>query len=93
MDRVPPRLPNTASRLIAMAVSLLGNTEAVRLEMGCTPEEFRAYGEAETEPPWHQVDRLVQLIVREQGKVIARNRKLTEEIRARLDRDKPPALR
>lgn len=90
MDRVPPRLPTTASRLIAMAASLLGDAEKVRSEVGCSPEEFRAYREAEREPPWHQVDRLVLLILREQAKAIARNRELTGKIRDRLDRYKPP---
>jgi hypothetical protein len=76
MDRAPGKLPNTTSRLIAMAVSLVGDAEAVRKEMGCTPPELREYCAGRKEPPFAELDRLIQLIVREQGLLIARNREL-----------------
>ena len=85
MDRVPPKLPNTASRLIAMAVSLTGEAHAVALEMKCTNDEFRAYAAGSQEPPAEQFERLVSLIVHEQTKLIAKNRELIARIRARKE--------
>ena len=60
MDRGPGKLPNTTSRLIAMAVSLVGK-----------------------ESPLDVFDRLVNLIIREQGKLIAKNKELLARIRTR----------
>jgi hypothetical protein len=85
LDRVPPKLPNTSSRLIAMAVSLVGNVEAVRKEMGCSHEDFREYAASQKEPPWEQFDRLIQLIIREQGLLIAKTRELLTKIRDKKD--------
>lgn len=84
MDRIPPKIPNTASRLIAMAVSLIGAAHAVAVEMKCTSEDFRAYAAGSKEPPPDQFERLVSLIVHEQTKLIAKNRELIARIRGRL---------
>jgi hypothetical protein len=81
MDRVPPKLPNNASRLISMAVSLVGEAQAVALEMKCSSVAFREYCAGRREPPAEEFDRLVTLIIREQGKLIARNRQLIAQIR------------
>jgi hypothetical protein len=85
MDRVPPKLPNTASRLIAMAVSLVGDAQAVALEMHSSGADFSDYAAGKKEPPREEFDRLVFLIVREQGKLIAKNRRLIAQIRAHLE--------
>jgi hypothetical protein len=82
MDRVPPKLPNTASRLIAMAASLVGEADPVRQAMQCSPEDFRAYCAGSKEPGMVEFDRLIALIIRQQGKLIARNRELLDRIRA-----------
>ena len=65
-----------------MAVSLVGDAELVRKEIGCSEDDFGDYCAADKEPPWPQFDRLVQLIVREQGKLIAQNRELLARTRA-----------
>lgn len=84
MDRVPPKLPNTASRLMTMAVSLVGGAQTVALEMKCSNSDFRAYLAGEKEPPMDEFNRLVELVVREQGRLIARNRELIAQVRTHL---------
>jgi hypothetical protein len=84
MDRVPPKLPNTASRLITMAMSLVGEAQAVALEMKCSHTDFRDYLAGEKEPPMEEFHRLVELVVREQGKLISRNRELIAQVRIHL---------
>ncbi|MGH8635758.1 MAG: hypothetical protein ACREUZ_01335 [Burkholderiales bacterium] len=86
MDRIPGKLPNTSSRLIAMAVSLVGEAQSVMLEMRCSSEDFLDYCAALKEPPADELDRLVKLLIREQGNLIAQNRELIAKIRARHDR-------
>ena len=61
-------------RLIAMAASLVGEPSLVRKEMRCAEADFRAYCEGEREPPWPELDRLITLIIREEGNIIAANR-------------------
>jgi hypothetical protein len=84
LDRRPPKLPSTSSRLIAMAVSLVGDVETVRQEIGSSHADFRDYCAGQKEPPWPELDRLIVLIVREQGKLIAKNRELLAKIRGRV---------
>jgi hypothetical protein len=86
LDRAPGKLPNTSSRLIAMAVSLIGEAEAVRKEIGCSHEDFREYCAGWKEPPMPHLERLLQIIIREQGKLIAQNRELIARVRGKLDR-------
>jgi hypothetical protein len=74
LDRRPDKLPNTCSRLIAMAVSLVGAVAPVMAHMRSSPADFEDYRAGRKEPPWSEFDRLVSLIVREQQVVIARNR-------------------
>lgn len=81
MDRAPPKLPNTSSRLIAMAVSLVGEVEEVRKAMCCSHDDFRDYCASEKEPPWPELDRLIGLIISEQGKMIAKNREFLNAAR------------
>ena len=86
MDRAPDKLPNTTSRLIAAAVSLVGSGEEVRAQMRATKETFLEYCAGVREPSFAELDRLVSLIVREQGKVIARNRELLQRTRGKRAR-------
>ena len=83
MDRLAGKLPNTSSRLIAMAVSLVGSGQAVREHMRAAEADFSEYCTGQKEPSWPELDRLVTLIVREQGRMIAQNRALIARIRDR----------
>lgn len=83
MDRAPSNLPNTASRLIAIAVSLVGDSRRVMEQMRCSEADFQLYCAGEKEPEWSEFDRLIGLIVREQGIVIAKNRELMNKLRDR----------
>ena len=86
LDRVPDRLPNTASRLIAMAMNLGASAEAVRGMLGCAEAEFLVYRSGAKEPTWRQLDRVVMFIVEEQSKLIQKNRELIAEIRGKIAR-------
>ena len=83
VDRVPSQLPNCSSRLIAMAVALVGEAQSVMLEMRCSHAEFREYCLGLREPGAEEFNRLVDLIVSEQRKMIDQNRELLAQIRAR----------
>jgi hypothetical protein len=76
VDRVPSELPNTASRLIATAASLVGLTHDVMVIMQCSEADFREYCDGRKELPFPELDRLITLIIREQGNIIAKNREL-----------------
>jgi hypothetical protein len=91
MDRVPAKLPNTSSRLIAMAASLIGDAESVRKEMGCSLADFAEYCTGRKEPSWPEFDRLIELVVREQSRLIARNRAFLAKTRARSTPNKKGA--
>jgi len=75
------RLDNLAAQLIAMAVSLVGDAEAVRKAMACSEYDFEAYCAGGKAPSQQEFERLVELIVREQGSLIAANRVLLAEMR------------
>jgi hypothetical protein len=83
MDRIPSKLPNTISRLIAMAVSLVGEAQSVMLEMRCSHVDFREYCLGLREPTTEEFERLLELIVSEQRKMIDKNRELLAQIRER----------
>jgi hypothetical protein len=85
VDRVPSKLPNTASRLIAMAASLVGSAHAVMEIMKCSEADFREYCDGRRELPFPELDRLITLIIREQGNIVAGNRQLLSEIRDKLE--------
>ena len=74
-------MPQTASRLIAMAVSLVGEAQSVMLEMRCSHAEFREYCLGLREPSSEEFERLVDLIVTEQRKLIDKNRELLAQLR------------
>jgi hypothetical protein len=81
MDRVPDKLPHTSSRLIAMAVSLVGSPDEVMAQMKSRAADFAAYCEGSREPSSTELDALIGLIVREQGSMIAKNRQFLDEVR------------
>ena len=82
MESVPPNLPNTCSRLIAMAVSFVGEAQSVALEMKCSNADFLEYCAGLKEPTLAELDRLIGLIVSEQAKLIAQNREFLAQTRA-----------
>jgi hypothetical protein len=86
VDRAPAKLPNTCSRLIAMATSFVGSADDVKAIMKCADEDFRAYCDGTKEPSWPELDKLVTLIIREQSKVIARNREFLAAARRKARR-------
>jgi hypothetical protein len=71
LERVPPHLPNTCSRLIAMAVSFVGEAQSVALEMQCSNADFLEYCSGQKEPTATELERLIGLIIREQAKLKA----------------------
>jgi hypothetical protein len=68
-----------------MAVSLVGETQPVMAEMGCSNEDFLDYCAARKEPSAQEFDRLIKMLIREQGNLIAKNRELIAKIRAAQD--------
>ncbi|HEY8251060.1 MAG TPA: hypothetical protein VIG70_10665 [Burkholderiales bacterium] len=82
-DRAQPKLPTTTSRLIAVAVSLVGEAQSVMLEMKCSHADLREYCFGLREPSAEEFDRLVELIVVEQRKMLEQNRELLAQARAR----------
>jgi hypothetical protein len=76
VDFIPPNLPNTSMRLIAMAVALVGSPQSVMLEMKCSNDEFLEYCAGRKQPTQTELERLFQMITAEQGKLIAKTREL-----------------
>lgn len=85
MERVAQNLPNACSRLITMAVSFVGEAQSVALEMKCSNADFLEYCAGQKEPTMAELDRLISLIVREQAKLIAKNRELLAKTRAQKE--------
>jgi hypothetical protein len=71
----------TTPRLIAMAVSLCGDTKKVCEAMHCSDGDFMKYAEGKKEPSWPELDRLIALIIHEQGLIIAANREHLSKLR------------
>jgi hypothetical protein len=74
---------NTASRLIDIAVSLMGSVEPVIKEMKSSTDNFREYRAGTKKVPPLEYDRLISIIIREQGNVIAKNRELLAKLSSR----------
>ena len=68
-----------------MALWLLGDSEAVRKCLQCSELDFQDYVAGRKEPSCIEFDRLVALIVREQGILLANQR---EGLRQRRERKK-----
>lgn len=66
-----------------MAVSLIGDESKVRQHTRCSDADLRLYCSGQKELPIAELDRLVSLIVHEQGMLIAKNRAYLAEIRAK----------
>jgi hypothetical protein len=80
---VPDRLSNTTSRLIALAASLVDSPDSVKATMKCSDADFLAYCAGRKESGGPELERLIDLIIHEQGKIIAHNRELLADQRAR----------
>ena len=80
------QLPTTSGRLLAMAVTLVGERAAVRDHMKFSDAELRAVLSGERELTWTELDLLTTLLVREQDNMIAKNRDLVELLRLRATR-------
>ncbi|HWM30134.1 MAG TPA: hypothetical protein VNO69_00305 [Methyloceanibacter sp.] len=66
-----------------MAVSLLGDTRKVMAYMQCLEADFLEYCAGKKEPPWPELDRLIALIIHEQGLIIAKNREILVKLHAK----------
>jgi hypothetical protein len=66
-----------------MAVSLVGSVDEVRAQMRSSAADFEDYCAGRKEPIWPELDKLITLIVREQGNIIAKNRELIARNRER----------
>ena len=86
MDQTPPELQSNSSRLIGLAVSLVGEARSVALEMKCSNADFLEYCAARKEPPAQELDRLITLIIREQARMISKNRQLLAALGAQARR-------
>jgi hypothetical protein len=87
LDRGSPEsLARVASRLIAIAFSLVGAMSKVREYMQCSESDFLEYSAAHKAPSKAELERLVELIARQQSNSIAKSRELLLEIRARLEK-------
>ena len=64
-----------------MAVSLAGSVDEVKACMRSAEADFLDYCAGAKEPAFAELDRLVTLIIREQGKIIAQNRDLLQRVR------------
>ena len=73
----------TAPRLIAIAAGLVGEAQKVREAMQCSPADFLKYCDGTKELPLQELDRLLSLIIREQGLIIAKNREMLSQLRAK----------
>jgi hypothetical protein len=90
LDRIPDQPERVASRLIALACSLVGEPSKVRECMQCSEINFQDYCAARKAPTQPELERLIELIVREQSNVITKNKELLSEIRTKLAKfDRP----
>ena len=76
----------TSSRLIALAVSLVGDAETVRQHIKCIPTDFNDCCSGATDLTPIQLDSLISLIIHEQGLLIAKNRELKERARELMEK-------
>ena len=74
--------PKTSSRMIAMAVSLVGSPDPVRKAMALSTDEFEKLGAGLQDLTRAQFDQLVSIIFLEQSRLIERNRALISRIKA-----------
>jgi hypothetical protein len=91
MDRAPRKPPKNDSRLIAMAVRLVGSPEIVRNVLQTSEADFRAYRAGEKNLRSYEFDRLVALIIAEQRKIVRANRAILDEIN-RTQRSGTPSV-
>ena len=85
-DALSLPLPTTSSRLLAMAVALVGSREKVERHMSFSVAQLVDLLAGARELSWAELDLLTTLLVREQGAIIIQNRDLTELLRLRATR-------
>ena len=66
-----------------MAASLVGDENSVREHMRCSEADFLLYCSGEKEVPMPELERLIALIIHEQGILLAKHREFLAEIRAK----------
>lgn len=64
------------SELLEIAAKLLGSDVELRTQMKWSAADLAAYRAGKTNLPWTEYDRLVALIIREQGKLLEKNKQL-----------------
>jgi hypothetical protein len=84
LDRVPESRERVTSRLIILAASLVGGPRTVWDYMQCSEADFLAYCAERKALPQPELERLIELIVLEQSKVIGENREILLQIGAKL---------
>jgi len=82
VDRLPQRMERIGSSLITMAVTVVGSAEAVQKALNCSDADFAAYRAGRKQPNQAEFETLVSIIIREQDKIIQRNREVLAKIRA-----------
>lgn len=82
---VATRAPDTTLKLIALAVSLVGDQSKVMKQMRCSEADFLLYCSGEKELPLRELDRLVSLIVHEQQAKVAAQRERLRAFRAKQE--------
>ena len=81
-----PSLPTTSSRLLAMAVALVGSKHEVEQYMNFTVQELVDVLAGTRELTSAELDLLTVLLVNEQGHLMTQNRDLKELLRLRATR-------
>ena len=76
----------TSARLLAMAVALRVDRNKLRHHMKLSDAELASLLAGDRELSWTELDLLTDLLVREQGFVIDKNRDLVELLRLRATR-------
>jgi hypothetical protein len=81
-----PEPQTTSARLLAMAVALRVDKSKLRQHMKLSDAELASLLAGDRELSWAELDLLTDLLVREQGFVIDKNRDLVELLRLRATR-------
>jgi hypothetical protein len=70
-----------APKLIEVAVAIIGSKERVREVMSCSEDAFRSYELGEHEIPVEELSSLIDVIVKEQHKLIEKRRAALAKLR------------
>ena len=83
LDGVSDSFDRITSSLMALAASLADEPRKVWESMGCSEAEYRDYCAGRKVPTQLELERLVELIIQEQGNIVSRNRDLLAQVRAK----------